>query len=48
MNKKSNPAEVKIHKLSVRVTNEEKEKLLNEASEHQLKLSDYIRMKLLK
>ena len=48
MNKKSNPEEVKIYKLSVRVTNEEKEKLLNEASEHQLKLSDYIRMKLLK
>lgn len=48
MNKKSNPADIKIHKLSVRVTNEEKEKLLNEASEHQLKLSDFIRMKLLK
>lgn len=48
MNKKSNPAEVKIHKLSVRVTDDEKEKLQKEASEHQLKLSDYIRMKILK
>lgn len=48
MNKKSNPADIKIHKLSVRVTDAEKEKLLNEASEQQLKLSDYIRMKLLK